>query len=34
MPICEQVHQIVHEGRDVRAAVDALMRRALRSESD
>ncbi len=34
MPICEQVHQIVHRGGDVRAAVDALMRRALRMETD
>lgn len=34
MPICEQVYRIVHEGRDIRAAVDALMRRALRAEAD
>ena len=34
MPICEQVYKIVHRGGDVRSAVDALMRRALRTETD
>ncbi|HVC01247.1 MAG TPA: NAD(P)H-dependent glycerol-3-phosphate dehydrogenase [Steroidobacteraceae bacterium] len=34
MPICEQVHRIVHGGLDVREAVAALMRRALRTEGD
>ncbi|MDE1922005.1 MAG: NAD(P)-dependent glycerol-3-phosphate dehydrogenase [Gammaproteobacteria bacterium] len=34
MPICEQVYQIVHRGGEVRAAVDTLMRRALRAEGD
>ncbi|HUX73379.1 MAG TPA: NAD(P)H-dependent glycerol-3-phosphate dehydrogenase [Steroidobacteraceae bacterium] len=34
MPICEQVYRIVHEGEDIRAAVDALMRRSLRFEAE
>ncbi|HUY83460.1 MAG TPA: NAD(P)H-dependent glycerol-3-phosphate dehydrogenase [Steroidobacteraceae bacterium] len=34
MPICEQVYRVVHEGRDAREAVGALMRRALRAEGD
>ncbi len=34
MPICEQVYRIVHEGLDIRRAVDALMGRALRAEGD
>jgi glycerol-3-phosphate dehydrogenase (NAD(P)+) len=34
MPISEQVHLIVHEGKDVRAAVTELLSRALRKEKD
>jgi glycerol-3-phosphate dehydrogenase len=34
MPISEQVHRILHEGKDVKAAVDELFARALRAERD
>ena len=34
MPISEQVHLILHEGKDVRAAVTELLSRALRKEKD
>jgi glycerol-3-phosphate dehydrogenase (NAD(P)+) len=34
MPISEQVHRILHEGKDARTAVDELFARALRSERD
>lgn len=34
MPISEQVYRILHEGKDVRAAVDELFARALRAERD
>lgn len=34
MPISEQVYLILHEGKDVRAAVDGLFARALRAERD
>jgi glycerol-3-phosphate dehydrogenase (NAD(P)+) len=34
MPISEQVHLIVNEGKDVRAAVTELLSRALRKEKD
>jgi glycerol-3-phosphate dehydrogenase (NAD(P)+) len=34
MPISEQVHLIMHEGKDVRAAVTELLSRALRKEKD
>jgi glycerol-3-phosphate dehydrogenase (NAD(P)+) len=34
MPISEQVHLIVNEGKDVRAAVTELLSRALRKERD
>jgi len=34
MPICEQVYKIVHQGKDIRAAVTDLMARALRFESE
>jgi glycerol-3-phosphate dehydrogenase (NAD(P)+) len=32
MPICREVYRVTHEGRDVRAAVQALMGREVRSE--
>jgi len=34
MPISEQVYRILHEGKDVREAVDELFARALRAERD
>ncbi|PWB67485.1 MAG: glycerol-3-phosphate dehydrogenase [Deltaproteobacteria bacterium] len=34
MPISEQVYRILHEGKDVREAVDDLFARALRAERD
>lgn len=34
MPISEQVYRILHEGKDVRTAVDELFARALRAERD
>jgi glycerol-3-phosphate dehydrogenase (NAD(P)+) len=34
MPICREIYEIVHEGKPVRAAVQALMGRELRSESE
>ena len=34
MPISEQVHLILHEGKDVRAAVTELLARDLRREKD
>ena len=34
MPICREIHQIIHEGKPIRAAVQALMGRELRSESE
>jgi glycerol-3-phosphate dehydrogenase (NAD(P)+) len=33
MPICEQLYRILHQGQDPRAAVEALMKRALKQES-
>jgi glycerol-3-phosphate dehydrogenase (NAD(P)+) len=33
MPICEQVYRILHQGLDPRAAVEALMKRALKQET-
>ena len=32
MPICQQIYRILYEGKPPRAAVDALMRRALKAE--
>jgi glycerol-3-phosphate dehydrogenase (NAD(P)+) len=34
MPICQEIFHITHEGKPVRAAVQALMGREVRSESD
>jgi glycerol-3-phosphate dehydrogenase (NAD(P)+) len=34
MPICLEVYRIVHEGKSIRAAVQALMGRDVRSETD
>ena len=34
MPISEQVHLILHDGKDARAAVAELLSRALRKEKD
>lgn len=34
MPICEQVHDVVHAGTPIRDAVQALMSRAIRAEGD
>jgi glycerol-3-phosphate dehydrogenase (NAD(P)+) len=34
MPICFEVHRIMHEGRPVRAALQALMGREVRSETE
>jgi glycerol-3-phosphate dehydrogenase (NAD(P)+) len=34
MPICREVYAVVHEGKPVRAAVQALMGREVRSESE
>ncbi|MGE5625473.1 MAG: NAD(P)H-dependent glycerol-3-phosphate dehydrogenase [Bacillota bacterium] len=33
MPICEQLYRILHQGQDPRSAVEALMKRALKSEN-
>ena len=33
MPICEQLYQILHRGQDPKSAVEALMKRALKSEN-
>jgi glycerol-3-phosphate dehydrogenase (NAD(P)+) len=34
MPICREVYRVMHEGRPVRAAVQALMEREVRSERE
>jgi glycerol-3-phosphate dehydrogenase (NAD(P)+) len=34
MPICIEVHRVMHEGRPVRAALQALMGREVRSETE
>jgi glycerol-3-phosphate dehydrogenase (NAD(P)+) len=34
MPICTEIYRIVHEGKPVRAAVQALMGREVRSETE
>ena len=34
MPICFEVHRVMHEGRPVRAALQALMGREVRSETE
>jgi glycerol-3-phosphate dehydrogenase len=34
MPICREVFRIVHEGKPVRDAVQELMSRGMRSETD
>ena len=34
MPICREVYRVMHEGRPVRAAVQALMEREVRSETE
>src|SRR5580692_1015955 len=34
MPICQEIYRIMHEGKPVRAAVQALMGREVRSESE
>lgn len=34
MPICEEIYRVVHEGKPVRDAVQALMSREVRTESD
>ena len=34
MPICREVHLVMHEGKPVRAAVQALMGREVRSETE
>jgi glycerol-3-phosphate dehydrogenase (NAD(P)+) len=34
MPICHEVYRILHEGRSVRAAVQTLMGREMRSEAE
>jgi glycerol-3-phosphate dehydrogenase (NAD(P)+) len=34
MPICREVYRVVHEGKPVRAAVQALMEREVRSETE
>ena len=34
MPICQEIYRVVHEGKPVRAAVQALMGREVRSESE
>ncbi len=34
MPICREVHRVVYEGREVRAAVQALMSREVRAETE
>jgi glycerol-3-phosphate dehydrogenase (NAD(P)+) len=34
MPICHEVYRVMHEGKSVRAAVQALMEREVRSETE
>jgi glycerol-3-phosphate dehydrogenase (NAD(P)+) len=34
MPICREIHGVMHEGKSVRAAVQALMQREVRSETE
>jgi glycerol-3-phosphate dehydrogenase (NAD(P)+) len=34
MPICREVYRVMHEGKPVRAAVQALMEREVRSETE
>jgi glycerol-3-phosphate dehydrogenase (NAD(P)+) len=34
MPICREIYQVMHDGKPVRAAVQALMRREVRSETE
>jgi glycerol-3-phosphate dehydrogenase (NAD(P)+) len=34
MPICREIHRVMHEGKPVRDAVQALMGREMRSETD
>jgi glycerol-3-phosphate dehydrogenase len=34
MPICREIHEIIYAGKPVRDAVQALMGRELRSESE
>jgi len=34
MPICLEVYRVMHEGRAVRAALQALMAREVRSETE
>jgi glycerol-3-phosphate dehydrogenase (NAD(P)+) len=34
MPICQEVYRVMHEGKPVRAAVQALMGREMRSETE
>jgi glycerol-3-phosphate dehydrogenase (NAD(P)+) len=34
MPICLEVYRVMHEGRPVRAALQALMGREVRSETE
>jgi glycerol-3-phosphate dehydrogenase (NAD(P)+) len=34
MPICQEIYRIMHEGKPVRAVVQALMGREVRSESE
>jgi glycerol-3-phosphate dehydrogenase (NAD(P)+) len=34
MPICREIYRIVHEDKPVRAAVQALMGREVRSETE
>jgi glycerol-3-phosphate dehydrogenase (NAD(P)+) len=34
MPICEEVYRVMHEDKPVRAAVQALMGREARSETE
>jgi glycerol-3-phosphate dehydrogenase (NAD(P)+) len=34
MPICQEIHRVMHEGKPVEAAVRALMGRQMRSETE
>jgi len=34
MPICQEIYRVMHEGKPVRAAVQALMEREVRSETE
>jgi glycerol-3-phosphate dehydrogenase (NAD(P)+) len=34
MPICMEIYRVMHEGKPVRAAVQALMEREVRSETE